>query len=89
VFSFGFLMWQIMATIFMGSSIEGYLTIICTILLMFGFLFLALGIICEYIARIFDEVKRRPLYVVKDTVGFAEDFAGSLSRRLPVQGHNN
>ena len=88
-FSFLFLAWQLVATAFMGASFEGYLTIISILLLMFGFLFLVLGIIGEYIARIFDEVKRRPLYVVKDTLGFSEDFAGKASRRFPAQGSNN
>lgn len=87
LFSFLFLAWQLISTLFMGSSFEGYLTIISTILLLFGFLFLVLGVIGEYIARIFDEVKRRPLYVVKDTVGFSDNFAGESHRRLP--GHGN
>lgn len=87
-FSFLFLAWQLISTVFMGSSAEGYLTIICTILLMFGFLFLVLGVIGEYLARIFDEVKARPLYVVKDTLGFSEDFSQALTRRLPIHGNN-
>lgn len=89
LFSFLFLAWQLIATMLMGASFEGYLTIISTILLMFGFLFLVLGIFGEYLARIFDEVKRRPLYVVKDTVGFSKEFADKSSRKLPVQGSNN
>lgn len=88
-FSFLFLAWQLIATLFMGSSVEGYLTIISTILLMFGFLFLVLGVIGEYVARIFDEVKRRPLYVVKNTIGFSENFADNTCRRLPGHGSNN
>ena len=88
VFSFLFLAWQLIASFFMGNAVEGYLTIICTILLMFGFLFLVLGVIGEYLARIFDEVKARPLYVVKGTVGFPEEFSTALDRRLPVHGSN-
>ncbi len=86
VFSFLFLLWQLLATLIFGASYEGYLTIISTMLLMFGFLFLVLGIIGEYLARIFDEVKRRPLYIVKDTIGFAENFADNTCRRLPGHG---
>ena len=89
LFSFGFLAWQLVSTVFMGSSFEGYLTIISTILLMFGFLFLVLGVIGEYIARIFDEVKRRPLYVVKNTIGFSDNFAEDPRRRLPGHGNGN
>ena len=32
---------------------------------------MALGIVGEYIGRIYDEVKRRPLYTVKETIGIA------------------
>lgn len=88
LFSFSFLAWQLISTVFWGATTEGYLTIICTILMMFGFLFLVLGVIGEYLARIFDEVKRRPLYVVKDTLGFSGEFADRPSRRLPVHGDN-
>lgn len=89
LFSFFFLAWQLVSTLIMGKSFEGYLTIISTILLMFGFLFLILGIIGEYVARIFDEVKNRPLYVVRGTLGFADDFANRPSRTLPVHGGND
>lgn len=83
-FSFVFLAWQVISSIFMGTPIEGYLTLICTMLLMFGFMFLVLGVIGEYLARMFDEVKARPLYVVKDTVGFPEEFASDIDRRMPT-----
>ena len=36
-----------------------------------GFLMVSLGIIGTYIARIYDEVKARPLYLVQETRGFA------------------
>jgi len=39
---------------------------------MFGMLFLFIGIIGEYLARIYDEVKRRPVFIVKEKRGFPE-----------------
>jgi hypothetical protein len=47
----------------------GYGTIVSLIILMFGILFFILGILGEYIARIYEEVKQRPNFVVRDAIG--------------------
>ncbi len=46
--------------------VEGVTTVLFAILLLGGIQLITLGIIGEYISRIYDEVKRRPLYVVKE-----------------------
>jgi glycosyltransferase involved in cell wall biosynthesis len=48
----------------------GWTSTIVVILFLGGAQLVSLGILGEYIARIFDEVKCRPLYVVKDLIGF-------------------
>jgi dolichol-phosphate mannosyltransferase len=50
-------------------------SIVCTVILMFGFLFTMLGILSEYIGLIYEEVKQRPNFIVRTTVGFAHDVA--------------
>jgi len=52
-----------------GVPFPGYGSIMCLILLLFGFLFLVLGIMSEYLGMIFEEVKSRPLFVVEEEVG--------------------
>ena len=47
----------------------GFGSIIGTMLLMFGLLFLFLGVISEYVGLIYEEVKHRPNYVVSQRVG--------------------
>ncbi len=47
----------------------GYGTIVTLLLLIFGLLALMLGVIAEYIGLIYEEVKRRPNFVVKETIG--------------------
>lgn len=47
-----------------GEPVSGFPTLICVILLLGGFQLIALGIIGEYIARIFNETKNRPPYIV-------------------------
>ena len=48
----------------MGSAVEGLTTVILLILIIGGFLMLSLGIIGHYIARIYEEVKGRPKYII-------------------------
>jgi polyisoprenyl-phosphate glycosyltransferase len=48
-----------------GNAVSGWTTIVVTLLLFFGLQMIFLGIIGEYLARIFEEVKGRPLFLVK------------------------
>ncbi|MBR2560393.1 MAG: glycosyltransferase [Firmicutes bacterium] len=49
-----------------GIDAPGYATIVCLILLIGGIQMLLLGIIGEYIARTYIEVKHRPIYIIKE-----------------------
>ena len=53
-----------------GRVVPGYYTTIIVILFLFGVLFSLLGIMGVYIGRIYDEVKQRPLFIVKNEIGF-------------------
>ncbi len=53
-----------------GSTVQGFTTTILIILFLFGTLFLLIGIMGEYIARIYDEVKGRPNWIVTSDIGF-------------------
>jgi dolichol-phosphate mannosyltransferase len=52
-----------------GLTIPGWTSTVLIILLIGGFQLLSLGIIGEYIARIYNESKSRPIYFLKDKVG--------------------
>ena len=56
----------------MGVPFAGYGTIVSLLSLMFGFLFLILGVLGQYIAQIYEEVKERPNFIVRQTVGIDE-----------------
>jgi hypothetical protein len=47
---------------------------------MFGILFFILGILGQYIAQIYEEVKARPSYVVADKIGFDDVRQGATRR---------
>ena len=53
-----------------GSAIEGFTTVILLLLIIGGCILIGLGLIGQYIAAIYDEVKQRPRYIIsKDTHG--------------------
>ena len=62
----------VLVSIFVGSAASGWSSIICVITFFGGVQLAALGIIGEYIARIFEEVKGRPNYIVDFTVNTGE-----------------
>lgn len=63
-------LYVIYAKIFTDSAILGWASTIISILFMGGMILVTLGVIGEYISRIYEEVKRRPLYVIRDKIGF-------------------
>jgi glycosyltransferase involved in cell wall biosynthesis len=56
-------------TLLFGVDVPGWATLVVSITFFAGIQLLSLGIIGEYIGRIFAEVKRRPLYLVEERVG--------------------
>ena len=63
---------QTLAKYLSGTAVEGFTTVILLLLIIGGFLMLSLGIIGHYIARIYEEVKGRPKYIISKTVGKIE-----------------
>jgi glycosyltransferase involved in cell wall biosynthesis len=63
---------------FAGSYLPGFGTITIAILLIGGIQLIALGVIGEYVGRIYDEVKHRPLYIVREERNPPSDLDGSL-----------
>lgn len=65
---------QTLVRYFMGTSVEGFTTVILLILIIGGFIMLSLGVIGHYIARIYEEVKGRPKYIISQTTGKGRDY---------------
>lgn len=63
-----YLITVIIQKIFFQINVEGYATIVTLILLLGGIQLLCIGIIGEYLARTYVEVKKRPIYLIKDVI---------------------
>lgn len=58
----------IIKKIFIGIAVSGYPTIICLILIFGGLQMFLLGVIGEYLGRSYVELKKRPIYIIKEEV---------------------
>lgn len=66
---FVYLLYVLYLAPFTNATIKGWSSMISIILVFNGFTLFILGILGEYIGRIYDETKGRPLYIVKNVYG--------------------
>lgn len=55
-----------------GRDVPGYASLMVVILFAFALQMIALGVLGEYIGRMYQEVKGRPIYLVRDRIGFKD-----------------
>ena len=68
LFCVGVLLWTLYVRFFTSHHPQGWTSVIAVVLLLGGVQLLSLGVIGQYVARIFDETKQRPLYLVDQVV---------------------
>jgi glycosyltransferase involved in cell wall biosynthesis len=66
VIAFIYLVYLVVRTVFFGTDLSGYPSTMAAILFLGGVQLLSLGIIGEYVGKIFNETKKRPLYLVEE-----------------------
>lgn len=71
--SFAYAIVIVFQTLFYGVDVPGYASLMVTVLFLGGIQLLAIGILGEYLGRIFNETKSRPLYFVRETVNLGEE----------------
>jgi glycosyltransferase involved in cell wall biosynthesis len=58
--------WMVLRTLVFGIDLPGYASLMTAVLFLGGVQLLGLGVLGEYLGRVFEEVKRRPLYLVRE-----------------------
>ena len=73
IISFVYLLVVIYQALFTDSTVAGWASTLAVSLFFNGIILIILGIVGEYIGRIYDEVKGRPLYIVSNAMNFDRD----------------
>jgi glycosyltransferase involved in cell wall biosynthesis len=66
---FGMIVWVILCKLLDIPTVSGWASTLAAILFVGGAQLLMLGVVGEYLGRVYDEVRRRPLYIVRTRVG--------------------
>ena len=58
--------WMVLRTLVFGIDLPGYASLMTAVLFLGGVQLIGLGMLGEYLGRVFEEVKARPLYLVRE-----------------------
>jgi dolichol-phosphate mannosyltransferase len=78
------IVYALLLRLFTSIWVEGWTALMIAVLFLGGVQLICVGILGEYIGRIYNEVKRRPLYIVQEQLGFAA--RGPRTSRSPQGG---
>jgi dolichol-phosphate mannosyltransferase len=73
LFSFLFMIYWVVYKLVTDNPIAGWTSTVTIILFFFGILMLQISVLGEYIARIYEEVRRRPLYIIQKQEGLDDE----------------
>jgi glycosyltransferase involved in cell wall biosynthesis len=85
VFAAIFAIQLVIRTILFGNPVAGYPSLLAVVLFFGGVQLMTLGIIGEYLGRVFNETKGRPLYIVERHLPSGEDYRQAISVPTGVQ----
>ena len=74
-------LWLLIRTTVFGIDVPGYASLMVSMLFLGGVQLISLGVLGEYVGRIFLEVKMRPMYLISDSIGITESAAAPSGSR--------
>jgi glycosyltransferase involved in cell wall biosynthesis len=77
LFAFGYAVVFLVETLVYGSNVPGFPTLIISVLFFAGVQLICLGVIGEYLGRVYEEVKGRPLFLVAEELGLERPSSGA------------
>lgn len=84
--AFAYAMWIVADVALHGVRVPGFATLLAVVVAIGGVQLATLGIIGEYVGRIYGEAKHRPLYVVRETESSRQDHGAVKNDPSPVPG---
>ncbi len=69
----GYGSWVVLDYFVWGIAVPGYATIVASMMFLSGIQLLSIGVLAEYVGRIYEEVKQRPLFLVSERTGSGLD----------------
>lgn len=72
VFAMLYASWLLVHTMIFGNAVPGYASLMIGVLTLGSINIVATGILGEYVGRIYNEVRNRPLYLVRETMGLEQ-----------------
>ena len=74
------ILYAVLLRLYTTNWVRGWASIFVAVLFMGGVQLVSLGIVGEYVGRIYGEVKHRPLYFLRERLGFRHDNRAAIDR---------
>jgi hypothetical protein len=80
--AFAYALIVLVQTLVLGVDVPGYPSLIISMMFFAGVQLISLGVIGEYLGRVYEEVKARPLFIVAEEIGLSQEAASPAIRAV-------
>ncbi len=78
----------VIETLLFGSDVAGWATVAAGIMFSTGIQLVCIGVIGEYVGRLYEEVKQRPLYLVNETISSQDQISSTIEHDSYKSDHH-